>query len=585
MKIKNNYLWLIIIGLIMTTPTFAEPSIIFQAMRDEMKRTTDKLKLPKEKPPYYVSYKIVDEKNISIRGEFGAIVADHINHNRYLIVDLRVGSYDFDNTNFSESPTYSFSFGSSGGSENLPLEDDYDVIRQKIWLATDEQYKSAIDMLAKKKSAIEHKQIKDAIADFSKVSPGYYLESAKNISLDRSEWMANIKTMSNIFRNYPKIQTSGVNFSFQVATIYFLDSDGNKYEKNDINTNVEALANTQTTDGINLTDNITFAGHMPSDLPELNSMIEKVSAMADTLTLLTTATEEKDYTGPVMFTDLAAPELFFEIIGKGLSDARKPIYEDEEMAQMIQEQTGFLADKIGREVLPKNFSVIDDPTLTSYNRMTLYGNYAIDDQGMTPEKLDLIQNGKLLTLPMSRTPTKEVKFSNGHGRYIGGQIRNAISNMIIKSDQTTNNLDSEFINYLKQEELDYGIVVTRLAFQIPKSRDEIMDEFVMYFSGSSRETPLISGPFIAYRLYQDGKKELIRGLKFDAITPMILKDIVVAGKDEIVDNFIYKEHFSDSYLPLSVVAPSVIIEKMIMTSKEAKAKKLPYLNHPYFTKK
>jgi len=585
LKIKNLGILFSLFCLFLVKPLLSQESPIFKAMQDEMKRTTGKLKLQKEKPPYYVSYKIVDEKNISIQGELGAIVSDHSDHNRYLVVDLRVGKYDFDNTNFLESPEYSYSFGQSGGSENLPLDDDYDAIRQKIWLATDEQYKAAIDLLAKKKSAIEHKQIKDTIADFSRVSPDYYIESAKNISLDRNEWLTNIKTISNIFRGYPKIQTSGANFSFQLATIYFLDSDGNKYVKNDINTILEVSANTQTTDGISLTDNVTFSGHIPLDLPVLSSMIQKVNAMADTLSLLTTAAEEKDYTGPVMFTSMAAPELFFEIIGKGLSDTRKPIYEDEGMAQMVSEQTGFLADKIGKEVLPKSFSVFDDPKLNSNNGMTLYGKYAIDDQGIKPEKIDLVKNGKLLTLPMSRTPNKEIKKSNGHGRYIGGQIRNTISNLIIKSDQTTENLDTTFISYLKQKDLEYGIVVTQLAFQMPKSRDEMMDEFAMYFGGSNRETPLISEPLIAYRLYQDGKKELIRGLKFDAVTPMILKDIIAAGKDEIVYNFVYKERFSSSYLPLSVTAPSVILEKMIMTSNEAKAKKPPYLKHPYFGKK
>ncbi len=581
-NIKNLGILFTLFCLFSVKPLLSQESPIFKAMQDEMKRTTGKLKLQKEKPPYYISYRIVDEQNISMRGEFGAIVSDNVDHNRSLFVDLRVGSYDFDNTNFYESPEYSYSFGQPGVSDNLPLDDDYDAIRQKIWLATDEQYKAAVDLLAKKKSAIEHKQLKDTVADFSRVTPDYYIESPKKISMDRNEWATNIKTISNIFRAYPKIQTSGANFSFQLATIYFLDSDGNKYVKNDINTNIEVSANTQTNDGINLTDNVTFSGHLPSDLPALSAMIQKANAMADTLALLTVASEEKDYTGPVMFTSLASSELFFEIIGKGLSDARKPIYEDDEMAQMMPEQTGFLADKINKEVLPKSFSVSDNPTLTSYNKMSLYGNYAVDDQGVKPEKLDLVKTGKLITLPMSRTPIKGIKKSNGHGRFIGGQIRNAISNLVVTSDQTRDDFETEFISLLKEKELDYGIVITQLAFQIPKGRDEMM---AMFFGGSRPETPLISEPLIAYRLYQNGKKELIRGLKFDAITPMILKDIVAAGKDETVDNFIYKEPFTDSYLPLSVVAPSVIIEKMIMTSNEAKAKKLPYLKHPYFGKK
>jgi len=560
-----------------------EQSPVFQAMQDELQRTVSKLKLEKEKPPYYVAYGIIDEEKTTVRGQFGAIITDHTEHNRYLYIDLRVGNYDFDNSNFVSSPDYEY--GMSGDITELPLDDDYDAIRQKIWLATDEQYKSAVDEMAKKKSTIEHKQMKDTIPDFSKVTPYQNFDEIKKTTFDKNFWRENIKTISNTFKTYSKLQTSKVDFLSRTRTIYFIDSDGNKFVKNNASTSLEAVANTQNKEGVGLSNYVGFYTHTPEELPNINVIVDRVKGMADTLSLYTQIPEENEYSGPVMFTSLASPQLFYEIIGKGVTDVRKPMYEEEQMSEMLDEKTGFLAGKFEKDVLPKDFSVSDDPSLTNWNGTALIGNYTVDDQGVKADKIELVKAGKLINLPMSRMPTKEIKKSNGHGRYFGGKVKNSISNLIISSDKTTDNLENEFINLLKAKELDYGIVITQLAFQIPKSREEMMDEFSFFFGGSKSETPLISAPLITYKLYTDGKKELISGLKFDAVAPMVLKDIVFTGIDQTVYNFFLKERFGDAHLPISIIAPSVIIDKMILASKEGKAKKQPYLTHPYFEKK
>jgi TldD protein len=563
-----------------------QPSPVLQAMQDELARSTKLLKLEKEKPPYYVAYRIDDVENITITGRFGAIIEDATNHDRTLYTNLRVGSYDFDNSNFVAMPSYDYSFG--GTMENiarLPLEDDYPAIRQKIWLATDAAYKEAFDVLSKKKSAIEHKEITEKIPDFSKSNPYVKIEELQELKIDHDTWRKNIEEISNLFRQYPKIQTSRVVFFAKRITRYFIDSEGNKQVTNSFLTFIEAYANTQNKAGANLRDYVGFYVQTPDELPQISAIIERVKAMADTLSIYTDVPEEKEYTGPVLFTGDATGQLFYDLLGKGVSDARKPLYEQEQMGEMLEDKTGFFAGKLDKSILPDYFSVDDDPTINNSNNSPLIGGYSIDDQGVKAQKIQLVKDGKLVTLPMSRRPLKEIKLSNGHGRYFNGMVRSYISNLIVESNKNTDDLQQELITLCKDNDLDYGIVITQLNPALPKTADEMAEEIYSYFGGGKAEAPMLDAPFIAYKLYKDGKKELIKGLNFEGITPSVLKDIVAAGKGQKVYNVLIKERFGGgAYLPVSIVAPSVIVGKMVLTSQEEKPKKRPFLAHPFFGK-
>lgn len=562
----------------------SQESPVFRAMEDELQRTMKSLKLGKEKPPYYVAYKVDDEENITITARFGAVVEDAAKRERRLSVDLRVGDYDFDNSNFVPMSGYGFSFGPRESAIRLPLEDDYDAIRQKIWLATDEKYKEAIDVLSKKKSVLAHKEITEKIPDFSKSTPYVNIGKPEKLKFDRNYWLKTVQEVSSIFRQYPRIQTSKVFFSFKFFTRYFIDSEGNKQVTNRSLAYIEAYANTQTREGANLKNLVSFYAPIPEDLPPLNAIIARVKAMAETLSIYTEVKEEKEYTGPVLFDGIAAGQLFYQLLGKGVSDVRKPLYEQEAMAEMVEDKTGFLAGRVDKPILPEGFSVDDDPTMTNFDNAPLIGGYLIDDEGVKPEKIKLVKDGKLVALPMSRKPTKEIKKSNGHGRFFQGIARSFISNLIVRNEKTTEDLEKGLINLCKDKSLEYGIVITQLTPSLPKTDEEMVEEIYSYFGGGKSEIPILDAPFIAYKLYTDGRKELIKGLKFEGITPSVLKDIIAVGKRMNVHNTLIKERFGGGEMPISVVAPSVIVEKMTLTSKEQKAKKPPFLPHPYFGK-
>jgi len=92
------------------------------------------------------------------------------------------------------------------------------------------------------------------------------------------------------------------------------------------------------------------------------------------------------------------------------------------------------SSRVGLRVLPKGFSVIDDPGLSRWDGTTLLGGYPIDDEGVVAQRVELVQNGILRRLLMSRTPSKEFRGSNGHGRY--GYSTGAVgwpSNLVVRA--------------------------------------------------------------------------------------------------------------------------------------------------------
>ena len=112
--------------------------ILVQALKDEMQRTLDELKDEENNSGeiYFVSYRVVDTRFVSKNFELGGTVTSQRGGDRTLEVDIRIGSYEVDQSNFMGRGV-----NNSTGRSFLPLEDDYDEIRRIAWRVTDEVFK------------------------------------------------------------------------------------------------------------------------------------------------------------------------------------------------------------------------------------------------------------------------------------------------------------------------------------------------------------------------------------------------------------------------------------------------------------
>src|ERR1700681_2984198 len=72
------------------------------AMAEELERAHKSLQLRGHEAPYFISYAVRGIDLQEVGAKYGAVFLDHARHDRRLQADVRVGSYDFDNTGSQE---------------------------------------------------------------------------------------------------------------------------------------------------------------------------------------------------------------------------------------------------------------------------------------------------------------------------------------------------------------------------------------------------------------------------------------------------------------------------------------------------
>src|SRR5258708_35825470 len=72
------------------------------AMVEELDRAQKGLQLRNHEAPYFLSYAVRGVDTQEVGAKYGAIFLDNVRRERRLQVDVRVGSYDFDNTGSTE---------------------------------------------------------------------------------------------------------------------------------------------------------------------------------------------------------------------------------------------------------------------------------------------------------------------------------------------------------------------------------------------------------------------------------------------------------------------------------------------------
>jgi hypothetical protein len=75
----------------------AQPSVLLDAMSQELNRNFSVLKEKADPPPYFMSYEVTEQELRSISGTLGALTESDGGKDRVLDVSVRVGSPKLDN--------------------------------------------------------------------------------------------------------------------------------------------------------------------------------------------------------------------------------------------------------------------------------------------------------------------------------------------------------------------------------------------------------------------------------------------------------------------------------------------------------
>src|ERR1700704_6699000 len=215
-------------------PAATDPDKTLAAMQDELDRSRQRLELKipgtgEPARPYYIQYRILDLNVRTIVAEFGALMSSASGRNRIMSVDVRVGDYNLDSSNFITDEGLSGFLGSTG---TVGIDRDYDSLRQDLWLASDQAFKAAVENLSKKQAFVSRLAKAPSIPDYSPASPTVAVEPLREPDWTSRNWEQEAKSVSAALRAFPQLHSSRVAYPLIYTTSYLLNSEGTKIRAN-----------------------------------------------------------------------------------------------------------------------------------------------------------------------------------------------------------------------------------------------------------------------------------------------------------------------------------------------------------------
>ena len=532
------------------------PSPLIQTMSQELDREMPILS--KATPPaYFVSYILTSSDRSEVMGSNGALLSSEDSHSRWLETQVRVGSYDLDNTHkVGNSAPSQGSFGAS-----VPVDDAPDVLRRAMWAETDKQFRAASEGLIKIDTSkeVQVQTAEEHAPDFAREKPHAFYGPEVSVHPDRKPWEQKVRLYTAAFRASPQILNSIVTFSATGDNQYQVTSEGTRLQFGQVHYRLELFIQGKAPDGMDINRYYNFDWANPADAPDDKTVLAEGQVLRKELEALVAAPLVEPYAGPALLTGRATAVFFHEVFGHRAEGFRqKDINEGQTFAR-----------KVGEPILPKFLSIYDDPTQRMLGKDILIGFYPFDDEGTPSERVTLVDHGVLKNFEMSRQPLTGFPDSNGHGRrQIGAQPVSRQGNLIVQSTLTVSNaeLRKKLIEEISRQGKPFGLLI-----------DDIAGGFT--FTGRGQPQAFQVQPLVVYKVFADGRPdELVRGVDIVG-TPLVSLTKIVATGDtmETFNGYCGAESGS---VPVSASAPAILITEMEVQKKETSTDKPPILPPP-----
>ncbi len=544
--------------LMLALPVFAMDSdLIETAVSTEIERAMTGLAFPGQPKPHHITSHLLTGNMAEVWATDGALVFNTTRVLRSLRTEVRVGTPQLDSGNFDVA------IGQSNGIYHWGLgHEDSDIsIRKGLWISMDKAYKGATEAYAAKVAARRGRDLKYT-EDFSP-APVVLIPYQATTPVNREQLKAHVLSLTEHIAHTEELDlndVAGQNFS---GSMLVQDSAGTRtwLPQQEVVIRAQLLASAN--DGTPLKNDRSWVAKNMDALPALSEMNADLKAAADWMVALQNAPTSEEYLGPVLFEPEASAELFrqllqpqicgtppFESAPDGASHDARPVP----------------SSRIGRRVLPSGWTVIDQPQ----GDPSLASHMTHDFEGVASRTVELVKEGVLRDVLMSRTPRSDRSESTGHARNMRGARFEAMPTQItIRSarPKSWTKLRRLAISQAKTAGLPYVLVVKHLT---PPA---LMDTLEFSITGDGPMAGL-SSPTEVYRLYTDGREEPVRGLEFVGVDRRVLRDIVASGRTsnpiEMLDVPGSSSRFESGWfegLPVSWSVPPVLIDELELHSR------------------
>ena len=521
-------------------PPVADP--LLTAMQQELLREQAQLVLPGMQRPYFIEYRLEDIRTYDAVANYGALTKEIENRQRVVRVELRIGNDTSDSS----------SARGDGSLALAPADNDPAALKFALWSATDEAYKNALRAYAVKQATLKRFQSAPTANDFTPAKPVTLIEPLVDLELNRDDWKQRLIDASGLFATAPEVRSFAEAVQYSSASLSAIAV--NRYT---VNTDGTVLRHGYA----GYTDVINVGGQAPDgmELSRSNGSSAETAAGLENAAALRKRTLDdlisfnelchapivgsEDYHGPVLFTGDAAADVFNKLFVPNI-EADRP-----EIGTTARTQ-GVYQSSFRTPVLPPFLSVIDDPTLHSFDGHTLLGAYKVDDEGVAAEPVDIVEHGKLIKYLIGREPVKDFPDSNGHGRAALGQAAHSHAGVLfIKSAEplSAEAMRMKLLTYAKQQGRD--------VYEVETLSGEL-------------------SPRLLYRVSPQGKRTLVRGAIFDELDQRAIRSgIVAAGGKPYVAQTI-------GPIPETTIAPEILFADITVKRASEEQQKLPYYTPP-----
>ena len=538
------------------SPAQVNPAPVIATLQQELDR--EMTTLSKADPPaYFMSYTVTESSRATVSGSNGALLSSSHNQSRWLEAQVRVGSYELDNTR---------RVGGAGGGQGsygelIPVEDDAGVLRRAMWRQTENEYRAAADALIKIETSrdVQVQTAEGAAPDFSREKPNVFYGRMATLSIDRRPWEEKTRTYTHFFRASPAILNSIVTFTAQATNQYQVNSEGTKLQFGNLHYRLELFIQGKAPDGMDINRYYNFDWTDPADAPNDRTVLAQCAILQKEMEGLVKAPLVEPFAGPAMLTGRAAAVFFHEVFGHRSEGFRqKDINEGQTFAR-----------KVGEQILPEFISIVDDPTQARLGSSILLGNYPFDDEGVAAQRVTLVDKGILRNFEMSRQPIVGFPSSNGHGRrQVGLEPVSRQGNLIVESSKKVTNAELRrmLIDEVKRQGKEFGLLI-----------DDIAGGFT--FTGRGQPQAFQVQPLVVYEVFADGRPDLlVRGVDIVG-TPLVSLTKIVATGDtpEVFNGYCGAESGS---VPVAAAAPAMLITEMEVQKKQSSTDRPPILPPP-----
>lgn len=558
---------------------------LLRAMRAELDRARD-LRVVSLAPPYYIEYSVHDSRMLSISATLGALADVREEHVRLPRIRVRVGDYKFDNGNYIYSDSLVATRYALGP---LPIDNHELALRQYFWLATDVAYKSALQAIARKQAALRNLTVTDQIPDFAKAPPITLVVPASRQAIDQEAWKTSVRSLSAVFAAYPQVLASAAEFHSTQGSLYFVNSEGTTVRVPESSVSFQVRATALAPDGMTLRDWASVMALDPRTMPAEPQLRRATEAVAENLTALARAPIGESYTGPVMFEPLAAAQLLADLFGRNLGQRRRPVSEPGRTLSITESE---FEGRVDSRIMPDWMDIVDDPTAKEWNGHPLFGNYLVDLEGVVPAPLAIVEKGMLKNMLATRQPVKGREESNGRARLFSGFGANApaFGNLIVRATGTSTlaELKQKLIDLCRQRNKPYALLIRKMDFPSTASGSELQ-RIAARMAQDGGGGRMVSLPLLVYRVYPDGREELLRGMRLKGVSTRSLRDILAAGGDPVVFDYLengapFAVSGAASFVAeCSIVAPGLLFEELQLERSEEELPKPPVVPPPPLT--